>query len=558
MSGDITVDFGSALPYLTEKFLGWFGNDLATKQALGWFNELQRIGHFESSTVQCIGMHTPVPINEVYQPTRLVTGNLTPTGFPAGASKTILAAEFMKNGGNAIIKAGPGYGKTTFLHHVYMTQLKNPDVLPILITLRRSSALSDLEKLIELALTVDAKKWKKGRKLLLLVDGYDEIKAARQKSVSELVLKFEATTLGSFLLTCRRFYDVYELKTKVVNIAPFTAADQLGFATAFLRLYGSELNADVMLTELSSRRMFDFLAHPLLLALVCIVKSNPSNPLANSVLELAEMAIDTLSFRWDLAKGVARETHTQLSGKNRVDLLAWLAFKIRELPVSATQTRRLADQYLTKLRWLNLNPTEVLMETAKFYGIFVPYDTGWTFVHKVLQDFLAARYWVNSGTFDPRTVSAWDTRAAYAGCLQPDATNAMIQALSSFEVSAFAEMLMNTPAFDHKKVATAFLRALLLKPTEESGEQITKMDIEYLGHADTRFLDSLVVAVVAAEIPADNIITNYALLEIAARHAHLEKATYNACLQHCEENTIIQGVHRGSWQTITLRRVAPV
>ncbi|HET9281510.1 MAG TPA: hypothetical protein VFR24_06070 [Candidatus Angelobacter sp.] len=556
MSGDITVDLGSVLPYLSEKFLAWFGHDLATKQALEWFNELQRIGHLESASVQCIGMHMPVPIGDVYQTTRLIIGDVTPTGFPAGSQNEIEASEFMKAGGNAIIKAGPGYGKTTFLHYVYMTEMKKPGVLPILITLRRMSALRDLERLLELASSVDAKKWQKQRKLLLLVDGYDEISGANQKRVSELLLKFESTLLGNYLLTCRRFYDVYELQTRTVHIAPFNADDQLGFSTAFLKLYGAELSAEAILHELNSRRMSDFLAHPLLLALVCIVKSNPSNPLANSVLELAEIAIETLSFRWDLAKGVARQATTQLSGKNRVDMLAWLAFKINKLPVSRTQTRRLADQYLTKLRWSNINSTQALIETAKFYGIFVPYDTGWTFVHKVLQDFLAARYWVNSGTFNPQTVEKWDTRAAYAGCLQPDATNSMLHALRHFQTACFAEMLMNSPPFNHKQVAVAFLYALL--NAGEDRKQITNSDIGYLGYADNKFLDSLLAAVIEAEIPLDNIITNYALLEIAARHAHLEKATYEMFLKQCPENTIFQGVHRGRWQTITLKKVAPL
>jgi hypothetical protein len=277
MSGDISIDLGSALSYLSDKFLGWIGKDAATTGAVAWFNELQRTAHLEASTVLCMGMHTPVPINDIYQPTRLITGETLAFEKAKGgrAPQPVDATEFLRMIASAVIKAGPGYGKTTFLHYVYISQLKHPNLLPILISLRKSSALPDLQTLIDIASTVHNKKWKENRRILLLVDGYDEISSGKQKVVSELLTKFEALTLGHFFLTCRAYYDVYDLKTRIVSIAPFNEADQLAFARSFLRLYGADLNAEAMIGELKARRMHEFLAHPLLLALVCIVKSNP-------------------------------------------------------------------------------------------------------------------------------------------------------------------------------------------------------------------------------------------------------------------------------------------
>src|SRR2546426_834998 len=107
MGGDISIDLGSALPYLVEKFSGWFGKDTITQEKLQWFAEIQRVSHYEASQVQCIGMHKPVPIKDVYQPTRLLLGESKET------LNTIPVSEFLRDSKSAIVKAGPGYGKTT-------------------------------------------------------------------------------------------------------------------------------------------------------------------------------------------------------------------------------------------------------------------------------------------------------------------------------------------------------------------------------------------------------------------------------------------------------------
>ena len=80
-----------------------------------------------------------------------------------------------------------------------------------------------------------------------------------------------------------------------------------------------------------------------------------------------------------------------------------------------------------------VNPDLVLQETAQFYGILVPSGDGWEFVHRTIQDYLAAQHWVDSGGFSTRGSYEWDTRTAYAGFrILGDATRVLEGALARF------------------------------------------------------------------------------------------------------------------------------
>jgi hypothetical protein len=539
-----------------EKLKSWIGDNPTFHEHRSWFYELQRVSFYEASQIQCIGMHTPVRIEEVYQPTRLQVGD------GSSITKAMTVGDFLLDSNSAVIKAGPGYGKTTFLQHVFVTQAALPDVLPVLISLRKPNAVLDLGKFVGLLSSIDGKKWNRKKRFLLLVDGYDEVDSQKQKAVSETLMTFESIALGSFYLTCRKFYDVFYLKTRVVNVAPFTEQDQLEFTSAFLRLYGVSLDAEKMVKELRSRRMEEFLAHPLLLALVCIVKTNPSNPITNSILDLASTAVETLSFRWDMEKGVARQSVTQLSGKNRIDLLSRIAYKIRERYEPSHSVYFLAEEYLEKLQWKSVDPIQVLDETARFYGIFVPYETGWIFVHKVLHDFLAARYWVSSGAFKPNAVSNWDTRAAYAACLLPEATTAMKHALKQLKFPAFAEMLMNSPPFEPRAVAEFFVEAWRKRARSDTnkadqGPPVREIDLDYFGYASLKFLNELVWVAVETYSMVDEPVVCFAILEVASRKERLSESAFQICLAHFDRFHRFEGLHRGQWRTASLSEVVP-
>lgn len=169
----------------------------------------------------------------------------------------------------------------------------------------------------------------------------------------------------------------------------------------------------------------EFLSHPLLLALACIVSMGQRGDHPRSALRLLKRALLTLQHTWDWERGVSRETFTQLDGEDRMAILKRIAYAARSPFMRAERVESITRKALDKMPLAKVNPELVLQETAQFYGILVPSADGWEFVHRTIQDFLAAQHWVDSGGFASQKVYDWNTRTAYAACLSGDATRVL-------------------------------------------------------------------------------------------------------------------------------------
>jgi hypothetical protein len=137
--------------------------------------------------------------------------------------------------------------------------------------------------------------------------------------------------------------------------------------------------------------------------------------------------------------------------------LLYIAYRMRNLVEPETLVERATQEYLRLSQWDAIPANGLLRELSQWYGILVPAgDAEWTFVHRTIHDFLAARYWVENGIFNPSDVRVWDSRAAYATCLRPNATEALSRALaSSKDLFVLMECLNNNAAFEPKVVAHA-------------------------------------------------------------------------------------------------------
>jgi hypothetical protein len=122
---------------------------------------------------------------------------------------------------------------------------------------------------------------------------------------------------------------------------------------------------------------------------------------------------------------------------------------------------KLVQSYLLSLHRDDIDPHLMLYEMAQFFGFFVPPAPGkWEFVHRTIQDYLAARFIVESGRL--REVSSdFDFRAAQAACITPDpeaTTEFMIRALRfGSNMVAFHECLYNRASFHAPAVARALI-----------------------------------------------------------------------------------------------------
>ena len=454
MGEGVSVDLGSALPYLEDRLMRLFGKDAATKDWNDRLTRRMRRAGDQAARVQCIGMDRPISIANIYQPLRLRTHS-------EWTQKPLFTDLFtlLDKESDAAIFAGPGRGKTTLVSWVFLELLKRQTCARLLFFLRMEGATEELVELVDHLRRGKLPQVAKKDRVILLVDGYDEIDEARRKVVSNALADFRACGAGNFYLSCRTFYDVYDLKLAHYRLAEFSREDSLRFVRSFAAAYDCTIDADALLVQLEHRNLDEFARHPLMLTLVCMLKTTTHPELPQNALHLLKRAFDTLTFRWDEQKGVRREARTPLDGADRESCLLRIAYSMRGLVASQEEVERYTRQFLALIQRKNVDERQVLRECAQWYGVLVPADGDkWQFAHRSIHDYLAARFMVENGRFNPSRVRVWNSRAAYAACLSHDATKSMVWALDTApDMHAFSECLYNRAPFDVSEVAPAVI-----------------------------------------------------------------------------------------------------
>lgn len=516
MNGDISIDLGSAVPYAVESVLSLFGKDALSRAANERLQKRIRLSLAEATKVQCIGMDKPIPLAQIYQPTRLRQGQFDVTS-PS------IAESDVTNVGNIVIFGRPGAGKTTLMRFLLMKLLHEKHTVPLLFTLRSQEALEDLFAFVEDLSDAKVVATKRER-VVLLVDGYDEIDFKTREKVSHILRQFSSLDRGNFILTCRLYYTIVDLTANYYYIEPFTPSNAKSFAAAFFEAYGARYDVDELVVELTERGFGDFLTSPLMLALVCILKTGPLPNLPRNTVGLIRRALDTLTFRWDEAKGISRTGDIPLDGEERIRCLMRIAYHFKQPSGSEAIVFMLTERHLKILQRTDVSVPKLLEEIAQWYGVFVPISDGqWAFVHRTLHDFLAARYWVESGGFSDVAITntGWNTRTAYAACLIPDATRCLVKSLiQAPELHVLVECLANNAPFDPDEVAKALVKCFGIKRFRTNVQfEKTEKEVRVVFYQDffrlvtDEFLSALVHAGAYDRTEAHDIVYSLALSE---------------------------------------------
>lgn len=552
-----------ALEYVEQKFLKLFGKDSASVQLTSWFKGLQETALAQTATVHCLGMRSPLPFESIYQPTRLIVGPDEGEMVPSESAyvwgdrvsrsilrgrsfneKSITIDEFLRRDQDALIFGGPGWGKTTFLHHIFRSTVKRDDVLPVLISLRRPTAVDDLEQYVCACSRIQKKQHRACT--LLLVDGYDEVTTEQRKRVSEALLQFQAHRAGKFYLTCRDYYHVAQLKAPEVRLEAFTRDDQVRFVGVFLSAFSViRDNAELVVGQLEERGFAEFLSHPLLLTLACIVRTTSTSVQPRSALRLLERALDVLCLHWDEQKHIDRQRTTPLDGHDRVRILRHIAYRSKSPFVKRQRAEEIARRQLTLLAMDKVDPREALLEIARFYGILVPAEDGYEFVHRTIHDFLAAKQWVESGEFAQQRTYEWNARTGYAACLLEDATHVLKEALAAPDgLPAATEIIGNYASFDLQAIADALIayfsdngrvlqyeRRSHFETDRKYAPRITgQLESDFLRLAHSRFLDFIVEHCCERHARVSDLFVAYAATELYERRLKLTHQTYKKAL----------------------------
>jgi hypothetical protein len=516
----VNVDLSGILFYLEDRVRALFGKSKEAQDASERLSRQVRMETERARLIRCIGMHDPVPLREIYQPTRLMspkTGEVDPSDVSA----------IIERGQNIVIYAGPGRGKTTFLHWLFSNLIEDKARLPVLFTLRWTSAVDNLKDFVgAVAAQQSGRRKKRSQEIVLLVDGYDEIAQSQQKTVSETLQEFASLKVGSYVLSSRMHYEIIELKHYSYYIQDFSYDDAVNFLSSFARVYRSGIEPHSLLTEMRDHGFADFAGSPLMLTLACILKSGPMPSLPRNAVGFIRRAVDTLTFRWDEAKGIARTSNIPLDGDERVRCMMRIAYYMRGLEAPEQLVLREAENHLRLLGIRDINVEHLLMEIAQWYGLLVPIgSSSWTFVHKTIHDFLAARFWVETGQFDPRAVQDWGARTAYAACLVPDATQTIMSALRTREgIAAVAEIFYNNPPFDREHVTSSIVSHFV-----EFGSGASFYE-------RPKFLRIETVNDFFAELPDDLLLS--VIAKVAGRIRNRSIDTINAC---CLSELLLRG-----------------
>jgi hypothetical protein len=342
--------------------------------------------------------------------------------------------------------------------------------------------------------------------------------------VSRALLLFQSLHAGPFLLTCRKLYDVYDLKCNQYDLDSFTESDAIRFVDAFCEIYEVALDSHKMIRDLHRRGFADFISHPLMLTLVCILRTGPNSEIPRRAIGLIRRAIETLTFRWDEAKHVSRSSQLPLDGEERVRCLMRAAYRMKTLQSSDVEIEAIVREHLDLVQLSQVNPRKLIEELARWYGILVPVDNNhWQFVHRTIHDYLAARFWVESGIFSRSSISEWNIRAAYAVCLLPDATDKILKMIKESKTAeAFSECLYNRAPFDTNAVALAVIerasRSIGMVFEEAHEGLLVNGEFDFYGEASPEFLRILVgIGSATVDSVFGNIVACYALCELHRR-----------------------------------------
>jgi hypothetical protein len=557
MAESIKIDVAGVLVYAEQRIRELLGKDAATQEHRDWFNRLRASTLKLCETVQCLSMREPVPFEKIYQPTRLLlTGSgdefVTPSfaeqdasDYQNRAAQSILAAKalerraitvkkFLELKQDAFIFAGPGWGKTTFLQHIFRLFIQHDSVLPVLIVLRDPNAIENLERLLQVTNMI--KQAQRRDRILLLVDGYDEVSVDDRKRVSGALLHFQALGVGTFYLTCREYYDVFQVKAREVRIDHFSGPDKERFVRAFLSATRSRLDPVKVLNDLETRGFSEFLAHPLLLTLACIVRTASAVVQPRSALRLLDRALEVLCYQWDEQKGIVRHRVTPLDGKDRIQVLKHLAHTFKSPFIPNGRAMTIVRTQLDRMDFDGIDPRTVLLETVQFYGILARRDEGWEFVHRTIHDFLGAKQWVESGEFATAKSYDWNARTAYAACLTDDATSVLKQALAADDsLPTITEILTNAPSFDLKQIIHAVIDyfdkpARVVQFEHAQDRTYARLETDFLRLGSTRFLGRLLEECCAQPTTAKRAIAAYCAIELQHRDQRVEHQTYKIAL----------------------------
>ncbi|OKH35026.1 hypothetical protein NIES2101_38145 [Calothrix sp. HK-06] len=359
-------------------------------------------------------------------------------------SETVPGLDAVEKYSKLMILGKPGAGKTTFLKHLARLCIKGkfqPKRIPLFITLKEfaeyDNQLSMLDFLIHLfarygiapntkvkegfLATIRSKFFKNEApldvdltaveqlltqgKLLLLLDGLDEVQAADSSRVLQEIQDFTTKfNRNQFVITCRIAAREYTFgQFTEVEVADFNDEQIKSFSQKWFTAKKDTVKANKFFEKLQDEEPIRELAtNPLLLTLLCLVFEETAEFPKNRS-ELYKEGLDVLLKKWDVKRNIEREqVYKKLSLKRKEDLLSQVAystfeqeqyfFKQKEVEARIIEYIRNLPDCSDDPEVLQLDSEAVLKSIEAQHGLFVERARGiYSFSHLTFHEYFTAR-----------------------------------------------------------------------------------------------------------------------------------------------------------------------
>ncbi|MEJ6487977.1 NACHT domain-containing protein [Nostoc punctiforme UO1] len=450
----------------------------------------------------------PLKLKDIYVPLKVIGTN---------DSDLLDAFQAVAKYPRLMVKGSPGSGKTMLLKYIALCYaegrwadlFKKFQCLPILVELHRfsSNELTVEQQLVQAfardgfpnAESFVSQSLDKN-KLLLLLDGFDEVSSNERQRVAERINDFLDTHQKcSVIITCRTAVYKNEFNNSIeqtLEVVEFNDQQIREFLVPWKADMPADKSVEQLIQTLHDRpRIMDLARNPLMLTIIAYLYADTSVVLPHSRAEFYRKATDVLLEQW-------HQERNQFQARDKKSILQHLALFFQDNANQQGQDRRSVDSRTVELEVkkilpnLNLQPDytrSILSEITERNGLLLAIDGGerYQFAHLTLQEFFAASQLrdnadglISRFKADP---DAWrETLKLWCG-LAGDSTNLIREVRSVDPVVAF-ECLADAQKVD-STLADEIINSFKSRLGEDGNEDIVNHAFASVAADDRRRTD---------------------------------------------------------------------